>query len=55
LTSGAAIEVADLSVERGGREVLPGISLSVPGGTITGLLGPSGCGKTTPHGLAPGR
>ncbi len=40
------IEVRDLVVVRGEREVLPGISLSVPAG-VTGLLGPSGCGKTT--------
>ena len=26
---------------------LPGISLEVAAGTVTGLLGPSGCGKTT--------
>jgi ABC-2 type transport system ATP-binding protein len=42
-----AIEIADLHVRRGGRDVLPGISLSIPAGQITGLLGPSGCGKTT--------
>ena len=40
------VEVRDLVVVRGGREVLPGISLDVPSG-VTGLLGPSGCGKTT--------
>lgn len=32
---------------RGGRLVLPGISLAVEAGTVTGLLGPSGSGKTT--------
>lgn len=42
-----AIEVEDLRVVRGGKEVLHGISLSVPHGLVTGLLGPSGCGKTT--------
>jgi ABC-2 type transport system ATP-binding protein len=42
-----AIEVEDLRVVRGGNEVLHGISLSVPAGSVTGLLGPSGCGKTT--------
>ena len=41
-----AIEVDNLRVVRGGREVLPGISLNVPAGLVTGLLGPSGCGKT---------
>ncbi|WP_374454617.1 ABC transporter ATP-binding protein [Nocardioides sp.] len=40
------IQVRDLVVVRGEREVLPGISLDVPAG-VTGLLGPSGCGKTT--------
>ena len=40
------VEVRDLLVVRGGREVLPGISLDVTAG-VTGLLGPSGCGKTT--------
>jgi ABC-2 type transport system ATP-binding protein len=42
-----AIEVRDLRVVRGGREVLHRISLSVAPGTVTGLLGPSGCGKST--------
>ncbi|MBS2939680.1 ABC transporter ATP-binding protein [Nocardioides sp. J2M5] len=40
------VEVRDLVVVRGEREVLPGISLDVTSG-VTGLLGPSGCGKTT--------
>jgi ABC-2 type transport system ATP-binding protein len=42
-----AIVVRDLRVRRGGRLVLPGISLEVRTGTVTGLLGPSGSGKTT--------
>ena len=42
-----AVVVHDLRVERGGRTVLPGISVDVPTGVVTGLLGPSGCGKTT--------
>ncbi len=43
----AAITVDSLVVDRGGREVLHGVSLAVATGTVTGLLGPSGCGKTT--------
>lgn len=40
------ISITDLWVVRGGREVLPGLSLDVAPG-VTGLLGPSGCGKST--------
>lgn len=43
----AAIVVDGLRVVRGRREVLPGMSLEIARGQITGLLGPSGCGKTT--------
>lgn len=39
--------VRDLRVRRGGRLILPGVSLTVPRGRVTGLLGPSGSGKTT--------
>src|SRR5215475_7487301 len=42
-----AIEVRDLVVVRGGKEVLHSISTAVPAGKVTGLLGPSGSGKTT--------
>ncbi|HEU5009172.1 MAG TPA: ABC transporter ATP-binding protein [Gaiellaceae bacterium] len=43
----AAISVRDLVVDRGGTRVLPGISLEVARGVVTGLLGPSGSGKST--------
>ena len=42
-----AIEIADLRVTRGGRNVVRGVSVSVATGSVTELLGPSGCGKTT--------
>jgi ABC-2 type transport system ATP-binding protein len=43
----AAIAADSLTVIRGANEVLHGLSFTVAGGGITGLLGPSGCGKTT--------
>jgi len=43
----AAVEIDDLRVRRGDREVLHGLSLTIAAGTVTGLLGPSGSGKTT--------
>jgi ABC-2 type transport system ATP-binding protein len=42
-----SIWIRDLRVRRGGRLVLPGISLDIRRGVVTGLLGPSGSGKTT--------
>ncbi len=43
----AAIAIRELRVVRGGTLVLPGISVSVERGLVTGLLGPSGSGKST--------
>ena len=45
--TGRAVEVDRLRVVRGGKTVLPGITVGVEAGTVTGLLGPSGSGKTT--------
>jgi ABC-type transporter Mla maintaining outer membrane lipid asymmetry ATPase subunit MlaF len=42
-----AVVADSLTVVRGDKEVLHGLSFTVPRGGITGLLGPSGCGKTT--------
>ena len=46
-SSALAIEEHNLSVRRGGREVVHGVSFGLTAGRITGLIGPSGCGKTT--------
>ena len=40
-----AIVVSDLRVSRGGALVLPGLSLTVAAGIVTGLLGPSGSAR----------
>ena len=42
-----AIGVKHLKVERGGNLVIPQLDVTIPSGSVTGLLGPSGCGKTT--------
>lgn len=42
-----AVRIEDLEVARGENVVLPGISLTIAAGGVTGLLGPSGSGKTT--------
>jgi ABC-2 type transport system ATP-binding protein len=47
MDSGPTIAVRELRVRRGGKLVLPGISVEVAAGRVTGLLGPSGSGKST--------
>jgi ABC-2 type transport system ATP-binding protein len=42
-----SITIHELRVRRGGKLVLPGVSLDVRPGVVTGLLGPSGSGKST--------
>ncbi|MBM3742743.1 MAG: ABC transporter ATP-binding protein [Actinobacteria bacterium] len=41
------LEVTDLGVKFGEREILKNLSLTIPSGSYAALLGPSGCGKTT--------
>ena len=47
MANSSAVDVRGLSVVRGRRTVLHGLSFVVPRGSVCGLLGPSGCGKTT--------
>ncbi|MFI9839165.1 ATP-binding cassette domain-containing protein [Nonomuraea sp. NPDC051941] len=46
-TKTSAIEVAGLRKAYGDLEVIAGVDLSVPAGTVYALLGPNGAGKTT--------
>jgi ABC-2 type transport system ATP-binding protein len=41
------IRISHLRVDRGGKTVLPDLSLEIEPARVTGLLGPSGSGKTT--------
>ena len=45
--SPTAIDISNLRVLRRGRLVLDSLALTIPAGSVTGLLGPSGSGKTT--------
>lgn len=44
---GLAVALRDVSVKFGSVQAIQGISLSVPHGSILGVIGPSGAGKTT--------
>ncbi|QQM46235.1 ATP-binding cassette domain-containing protein [Streptomyces liliifuscus] len=46
-TRSSAIEVAGLRKSYGGHEVVAGVDLTVPAGSVYALLGPNGAGKTT--------
>jgi branched-chain amino acid transport system ATP-binding protein len=47
VTQSVALVVQDLTVARGGREVVRNVSIAIPPGEITTLLGPNGAGKST--------
>jgi len=42
-----ALQIADLTVERGGRAVVKQVTIEIPAGQVTALLGPNGAGKST--------
>lgn len=41
------VSCEQVHVKLGGREILKGISLTVPDRKVTGIIGPNGCGKST--------
>ncbi|HRX85757.1 MAG TPA: energy-coupling factor ABC transporter ATP-binding protein [Phycisphaerae bacterium] len=47
VVSPPAVEVQGLAVERGGADVLRGVSFTIAQGQRVGLIGPNGAGKTT--------
>jgi branched-chain amino acid transport system ATP-binding protein len=43
----STLHIKDAVVTRGGRPVVKGVSIEVPGGEVTTLLGPNGAGKSS--------
>jgi branched-chain amino acid transport system ATP-binding protein len=41
------LRIANLTVQRGGREVVQDLTIEIPNRQVTALLGPNGAGKST--------
>jgi branched-chain amino acid transport system ATP-binding protein len=54
MTEAAALEVIDLRAGYGRVEVLHGVTLTLPRGSVLALMGPNGAGKTTLLNVAAG-
>jgi branched-chain amino acid transport system ATP-binding protein len=54
-TEGAALELIDVRAAYGSIDVLHGVSITIPRGTVYALLGPNGAGKSTTLKVASGQ
>ena len=54
-SSDILVDIRDVRLALGGRDVLRGLSLSIRRGSVTAIMGGSGCGKTTLLNLMGGR
>jgi branched-chain amino acid transport system ATP-binding protein len=43
----SALELRDITIQRGGRPVVKDVTIPVPAGEVTALLGPNGAGKSS--------
>ena len=54
-TEGAALELIDVRAAYGSIDVLHGVNITIPRGTVYALLGPNGAGKSTTLKVASGQ